>query len=237
MAAAKIAPILICTTRRIREIRKQAYQERCDELLGCAEAVSIALSGGQLRLPITATFPNPPDVVLSCELGKVALEVSRLTWQRQSQILAEAGNWPGSVVEISPEICVDRKACARKHAPKGQRSGHYEAIRLKGEAHQSPGWPGDSQLRTSLDALAAAVARKKDRLGWYSAAAASVWLFLIDDGIPGACSELLGCADRRYEATCTETGFERIFLFQFSGGNSVRLDPLWSPPNLPEPCD
>jgi hypothetical protein len=116
-------------------------------------------------LPICATFSNPPDIVLSCDQGKVAVEVTRLTWQRLSQVLAEAkANWPGAFVEISPEICVDDKARRRKRTPKGQRSGDYRAIKLSGEAHQSPGWIGDSPARATLDALAAAVAKKKARL-------------------------------------------------------------------------
>ena len=76
----KIAPILIDTTDRIQEISERANKERCDALIGCAQAVSIALSNGRLRLPICATFPNPPDVALTCDQGKIAVEVTRLTW-------------------------------------------------------------------------------------------------------------------------------------------------------------
>jgi hypothetical protein len=227
MAQNKIPPILIYGADHIRQIRKRAYQARCDELLGCSELVPLALSEGRLRLPINTTFPDPPDIVLSSDQAKIAIEVSRVTWQRQSQVLAEATKkWPEARVELNPELWVDRQARSAKRRPKGERSGDYRAIKLKGERLDGPGSIGDDHLLATLNALRGAIERKKSRLSAYSTWAPDVWLFLIDDGSPGAWSELLRRTDMRrtVEASCEKTGFKRIFLFQFSGKNLVRLD-------------
>ena len=130
----KITPIAIRTTDCLREIRERAYRERSDELLGCAELSSLALSEGQLRLPINATFPDPPDIVLCDDQRTIAFEVSRLTWQRLSQVLGEATkNWPGSQVELDHALLENGKARRRKGKTKGERSGDYEAIKTTGE--------------------------------------------------------------------------------------------------------
>ena len=236
MAGGPISPILIDTEGGIDQIRTQAYQEHCDELFGCARLVKIALSDGTLKLPIRATFPNPPDIVLSCGEGTIAVEVSRITWQAQSQVLAEAAKrWPGSLVELTPEMWADRqarpekadrKAHRGKDVRKVERSGDYSTIRKQGEPFKGPGWIGDIHLDATIDALSTAVERKKHRLASYLTSAPTVWLFLIDDGgIAGAWCELFARVDLRQKvaAACASTGFDRVYLYQFSETAPVRI--------------
>ena len=78
MGQYKTAPIVIDNMDCIQQIRKQAYRERCDELLGCAALLPLVRSEGQLQLPISATFPDPPDVVFSSDQSNLAIEVFRV---------------------------------------------------------------------------------------------------------------------------------------------------------------
>jgi hypothetical protein len=221
-----LEPVQIGTVADIERIRIRAYERQCDELLGCAKLCSLAASEGILTLPTEAAFPDPPDVLVCCDRRVLAMEVTRITWTRQSQVIAEAEKLSTeSLIGLDPSLWVDRHARRDKKAPKGQRNGDYQSIRLKGERLISSGWTGDAHVSATLSALAVAVERKKARLSHYLAAADAAWLFLIDDGVPGAWDKLLCDAELASKATelCTGTGFERTYLFQFSDEKIVAL--------------
>ena len=138
MTVDKIPPIRLVDPDHIREISERAYQEQCDALLGCAKLIPFALSEGRLQLPVDATFPDPPDIVLSSGQSRLAIEVSRVTWQRQIQVLSEARRRrPGSLVELNPELRVDKKARRGKGGSKGERNRNYGAIKRRAK-----GWMG-----------------------------------------------------------------------------------------------
>jgi len=157
---------------------------------------------------------------------KLAVEVSRCTWQRQSQIIAEAKKWPQWRVELNPELWVDDKARRGRRRAKGERSGDFRAIKLPGERLDGPGSTGDDHIRATISALRAAVKRKKARLSAYVTWSPDVWLFLIDDGYPGAWSEIFrrGHLWREVKSVCAQTGFERIYLYQFFECSALRID-------------
>jgi hypothetical protein len=151
VAEIKIAPLVIDAPDCIPRIRALADRERSDELLGCVESVRVALAEGRAQFPIYASFPDPPDVELTCNQGTLVIEVSRVTWQRQSQVLAEADDrWPESLVELSPELMVNSKVRRAKRVLKGKRSGDYRTIKLRGERFDGPGFIGDLFVRQSM---------------------------------------------------------------------------------------
>jgi hypothetical protein len=177
-------------------------------------------------LPVDATFPDPPDIVLSSGQSRLAIEVSRVTWQRQIQVLSEARRRrPGSLVELNPELRVDKKARRGKRGSKGERNRDYGAIKEAGERLDGPGSIGDDHLHATIHALNAAIESKKPRLSAYSVQSRNVWLFLVDDGLPGAWSEIFRRTDlwQKVESVCPQTGFRRIYLYRFSECSPIRL--------------
>jgi hypothetical protein len=113
-----------------------------------------------------------------------------------------------------------------KVRPKGERSGDYRAIKTPAARLDGPGSAGDEHLHATINALRAAIERKKSRLSAYSTRSSDVWLFLIDDGYPGAWSEIFRRSDlwQEVKSVCAQTGFKRIYLYRFSECSPLRLD-------------
>jgi len=211
-----IAPLKVHAHSELGQIRNQAYEQKSDDLLGCVESVKFTLAHGLLTLPVDIVFPDPPDVLISSKETIVAVEVRRVAWTRMSEVTRAAK--PGEVVELTPELCVDRPARRDKRAAKGTRSGDYLAIKSPGEHLDAPGWLGDRPEATMLAGLSAAIEDKDKKFASYSKHTSHVWLFLIDDGLPFSWGEIR--ADQ-IDEICSKTNFERIFLFDFTHGLST----------------
>ena len=218
-----MSEIAIETLADLDAMRDKAEREKDDDLFGAVEAVDYAFQQGVFVLPVSIARPNPPDAVISSQ-GKpvLAVEVTRVTWQRLSEVEAAAG--PGELIELNPELCVDRKARRDRKAPKGARTGSFRAIKAFGEKLDGLGWVGDEMEAKTLDALEAAITDKQTRFQSYAASAGRVWLFLIDDGLVGAWEGILSNPDfkARAEAICAASSFERVLLFRF-GPRSVTV--------------
>jgi hypothetical protein len=222
--AKKIAPILFDRADLVREISERAFKERSDELLGCARMLPLALSETLLQFPVKVTFPDPPDIVFSSGEQSIAVEVSRVTWRRQSQVLAEARKQSSPwFVELDPALWIDKPA--RRGDRRSTRSADYSAIKLAGVQFDGTGSIGNAHRVATIDALHTAMEKKKALLNRYIESAPTIWLFLVDDGLPGAWAEILSHPDSTNAAVAASkgAGFERVYLNRFSEESPVRL--------------
>jgi hypothetical protein len=202
----------------VDELRKQAFKEKNDELLCCAAMLPLVLSEGLLQLPVEAwvNARAAPDVMLSDRRLRLGIEASRVTWQLQSQVLAEARkSWPNSLVELGPDLWVDKDARPSKKG--SERGGDYHAIKPPGERLDGPGSIGDDHKNATIRALNKTLRSKSAKLKRYSFSD-PVWLFLIDDGYPGAWSDMLKEDKFSGDVTqlCIGAGFLRVYLYRFS---------------------
>ena len=211
-------PLRIATLADLDRANARSKDEASDELLGAAEGIRFAVLNGALQLPVTLTFPNPPDIEVISDAGqRLSIEVTRLGWERLSQVWASAG--PGYGVEINPDLWVNRRARHDPSAPKGSRSGDYRAIKKKGEPLDGDGWTGDELRESAVAALNEAVTRKNNRLGTYVANTGRSWLFLLNN-FSGDWDEILSNPILCYKTQeiCSKSGFERVLLFCWERG-------------------
>jgi hypothetical protein len=203
----------------IEAARVRAYDEQNDELLGSVEAIRFAINLGIVGLPVEAQFPDSPDVVLESAGKRIAVEVTRIAWTRQSAVIAGATDkFPDAIVEMSAHLCDQDGAEGRL----GDRTGSYAAIKRRHERLDSPGFAGDDAERLTLGALGTAIKCKNAKVDEYRRRAGTdrIWLFLIDDGIPGTIKKIMSQTSLRTEAIqkCRQASFEHVLLFEFSGG-------------------
>jgi hypothetical protein len=211
--------VLVNDMADIEAVRVRAYDERNDELLGFVEAIRFAINLGIVGLPVEAQFLDSSDVVLDSAGKRIAVEVTRIAWTRQSAVIAgTTDKFPDAIVEMSAHLCDQGGAEGRL----GDRTGSYAAIKRRHERLDSPGFAGDEAEQLTLGALGTAIERKNAKVDEYRRHAGTdrIWLFLIDDGTPGAIKKILSQASLRTEAVqkCGQSSFEHVLLFQFSGG-------------------
>lgn len=211
-------PIHIIDESEIATYREKAWSEKNDELLGAIEAMKFGQHRSLLEFPICAVFPDPPDVILQCATATASLEVTRLAWQRLSQV--EQFAQLGDCVEMTQELCVNGKA--RKGAPgkRGHRSGDYRHIKKPGDKSEGDAWIADKPEKATIKLLQATVEKKMSKFGRYTSASNIVWLFLVDYGFPCAWQNILQDPALTGEVTdiCKASSFDRVFLFRFSFG-------------------
>jgi hypothetical protein len=128
--------VLVNDMADIEAVRVRAYDERNDELLGFVEAIRFAINLGIVGLPVEAQFLDSPDVVLESAGKRIAVEVTRIAWTRQSAAIAgTTDKFPDAIVEMSAHLCDQGGAEGRL----GDRTGSYAAIKRRHERLDSPG--------------------------------------------------------------------------------------------------
>jgi hypothetical protein len=159
-----VTEFTINSMTEIAAIRQQATAQASDELQGGIESVAFALKQELAPLPLILRFPPPPApdaIIMSGVKPALGVEVTRVGWLRLSQVRSEAAKAGDNLVEIGENLLVDQPARPDKSARNGSRSGDFGAIRTPEEGLRGPGLLADESRARNIDALRAAIDRKR----------------------------------------------------------------------------
>jgi len=149
-------------------VRADAFQRKHDESLAFVEVTKFGLSESVLTLPLQAQVePEPPnpDVLICSQEVYIGVEVTRVTWQRMSQVAKQAK--PGELVELTQNLLADKKARRGKKAGKAQRSGDYRAIKNAAQPLDGDGFCQGEAESKMLEALIKSIEGKKGKICGY----------------------------------------------------------------------
>jgi hypothetical protein len=216
-----MAEFILSTSAEVESLQKRANAPgESDELQGGIESLAVALKLRLASLPLTLCLPSPPDadaMIVSAGKPLLAVEVTRVGWKRLTHVRSDATRDGDYLIEVGAALLVDEPGRRDKGAPRGSWTGDFAAIRKPGEELRGAGLLGDESRALSIDALRAAIERKKPKLKGYRSSVDRVWLFLVADGLVHNWDDILTRADladvrREVEAICAASGFDRVLL-------------------------
>jgi hypothetical protein len=240
----------IADTAAAKELYRRAFAEECDEKLGAALVLLYLASFETAIFPTQVGWPEPPDAVLALNDGRrIAVEVTRMGYQKLAQVTAEAKKQGKVIVEIDPSLAENSKAAPETSSgrQKEKRTDDYRFIRKpdyfarkckekrKENDPPSSGWIAEEILQKTIDAILHAVIYKQRKLGKYQSDVDAAFLLLIDDFFPESVKDALNDAAllNEIQNACRaseDQNFDKVLLFRFSTGLNDLMDPARSMP-------